>query len=35
MRTKLLAAVLLGTVAVTALFAERRTRPDLADEFED
>lgn len=35
MRSKLLAVVALATVAVAALFAERRTRPDLADEFED
>lgn len=35
MRTKLLAAAALGTVALAALFFERRTRPDLADEYDD
>jgi hypothetical protein len=35
MRTKLLAAVLLGAAALVALFAERRTRPELADEYGD
>lgn len=35
MRAKLLAAVLLGTVALTALFIERRTRSELVDEFDE
>lgn len=34
MRTKLLAAALFAAVAA-ALFAERRTRPDLEDEYAD
>lgn len=34
MRVKLLAAVL-ATAALTVLFVERRTRPDLEDEYAD
>lgn len=35
MRSKLLAGAVLGTATLAALFIERRTRPDLADEFDD
>lgn len=35
MRAKLLAVVLLVAAAFAALFVERRTRPELADEYGD